>query len=305
MSDWWSTLRGVLSAPPSAASWQGLWQHLLLAPKHEHGHIVEYINAHLAQWPATLRVVSLSEAHRTLTDERGECLDITRCLQLDQDLPSKSFQPLAEWLAQSDITHLQNTPKQISPSFLLDVLRTMPLGSFVSLSLDAIPLGDKTLGALARIPKMSQLQSLSLRHCSIREAGMLELTRSPYLNLRSLALKKVGSGRHRLSELFRSPLVHDIETLRLEGDKIETKAITALCQTSQCNNLVSLTCCDSQLGDREARLLANANNLPSLVYLDLSRNNISSIGMAALSDSPQFANLHELRLDGNPCCNKP
>ena len=302
MSDWWSILRGILGMPPSEENWRTLWLHLLIAPSDEYEHITQYVNAHTASWPAAMREVRLTEVQRLVEEGLVWCLAIPRCLTLDANLSDRALQSLHEVLRGSEITHLQNIPGSLSLPFLLEVMTTRPLKSLRSLSVDRVVLGDKIIDTLARLPIVHNLQSLTLKHCQMGQAGMMQLTRSPYLSqLTELTLVHVGGARLRFPELFRAPMVHRLHTLHLEGDKMETEAISALCQSLQLKKLVSLTCCDSHLGDREARLLAQASNLRSLKELDLSANQIGPVGRDELTQSPHLQALERLCLDDNPC----
>jgi uncharacterized protein (TIGR02996 family) len=127
--------------------------------------------------------------------------------------------------------------------------------------------------ALADMPQLAHVRTLSLGECAILDKHLKPLLASRHLtNLRELELSVNRLGDAGACVVAESPRAASLTVLGLTNNEV---------------------------GNRGAEALAQSRHLSNLKRLDLRWNRIGEEGGRAIANSPSLANLEQLPLEGN------
>lgn len=199
-----------------------------------------------------------------------------------EDAPDKSFMPgpLLRFQRSIQGVHLSRSSRisdaEIDESF--ELLSTFPQLKW--LTLEGFHINPPRAAALARL---TQLESLALRTCSIDESCLATVLERAQLKYVSLA-----SSRFRETELarFREPPAQEtLRSLSLSNCPVTDQAAQLICG---CNQLEFLELDGTQVSDQGVKMLAR---LPRLKVLILDHTPVTDSGVAYLSATPQLVEL--------------
>jgi uncharacterized protein (TIGR02996 family) len=131
----------------------------------------------------------------------------------------------------------------------------------------------KNYAALAKMPELVHVRSLSVAECAIR-------------------------GKH-LKPLLASPHLTNLRELHLSSNRLGDAGTRVVAESPRVAGLTHLDLSESGVGDQGAEALAGAPHLSNLKTLLLRVNRIAAEGGRALANSPHLANLERLDLGGN------
>jgi uncharacterized protein (TIGR02996 family) len=131
--------------------------------------------------------------------------------------------------------------------------------------------------ALANMPELVHVRSLSVAECAIRAKHLKPLLASPHLsNLRELhlSLNRLGDAGARL--VAESPRAASLTHLDLSESGVGNQGVEALAQSPQLSNLETLLLRVNRIGEEGARALAHSPHLANLEWLDLGGNRLGA-----------------------------
>lgn len=106
---------------------------------------------------------------------------------------------------------------------------------------------------------------------------------------------------HLSNSTLRSTIARqDVRHVVIEGDSIERENLRAFLNSAIARKLHSLSLARLGLDDSTVKVLAAAENLRDLAWLDLSYNSIDTPGVEALATAPFLTSLRYVNLEGNP-----
>lgn len=256
-----------------------------------------------AEWEA-LRELSICDE----TTRDGGAKEIARCeafgslevLALDRD--DLYIHGAAALVSSKTLTSLRTLSldfNEIGAVGLRNMARVFDLPSLRSLSLVQNKISFEGIEALADAPGVSSLEVLDLYLNNTGDHGAEALARSSHLSsLRSLKLGSNHIGARGAKALADAASLSSLAWLNLQGNKkIGREGVDALVH-SEALALKGLSLSFCELGDDEAKLIANSPRMESLERLMLDYNNIGYEGVRALAESPYLSNLQALSLSG-------
>jgi uncharacterized protein (TIGR02996 family) len=167
---------------------------------------------------------------------------------------------------------------------LADLWRVAPITRLEFYDLNAVASGSdidfteswipvKNYEALANLPQLVHLRSLSVAECAIKDRHLKALLASPHLiNLREL---------------------------HLSGNRLGAAGARVVAEWPRAAGLTHLDLSESGVGDRGAQALAQSPYLSNLKTLLLQVSRIRAEGARALAHSPHLADLERLDLVSN------
>lgn len=141
---------------------------------------------------------------------------------------------------------------------------------------------------LAAARHLTSLRTLSLGRSRIGPSGLFSLAYSDYLEgLDRLYLMDSDIGDEGLVRLARSPVFKNLGALWASGCQIGDRGAAALAEVPE-GRLQSLVLGSNRITDQGAALLASAECLSKLLYLNMSGCDLSVVGAESLLNSPKF-----------------
>jgi uncharacterized protein (TIGR02996 family) len=131
--------------------------------------------------------------------------------------------------------------------------------------------------ALANLPELVHIRSLSVAECAIRAKHLKPLLASPHLsNLRELhlSLNRLGDAGARL--VAESPRALGLTHLDLSESGVGNQGAEALAQSPRLANLKTLLLRVNRLGEEGGRAIARSPHLANLEQLDLGGNRLGA-----------------------------
>jgi hypothetical protein len=207
----------------------------------------------------------------------ADCLSNLTSLALPYSLDDAAAEALARSAKLGRLVRLDASHGDVTVRGLRSLIESPRLPSLRELNCLHVRLGGPGDGeALAALPGLSRLRSLSLDCCYLPAEGTLALIRSPHLR--------------------------GVVRLGLWNDHVGDDGVRALVEAPWLAGLRELNLNHDGLTDAAAVALANCPALSRLRVLELNYNNgITDAGAAALADSPHLGRLLRLGLDGARC----
>jgi hypothetical protein len=138
------------------------------------------------------------------------------------------------------------------PSFAK--LLEAPLGALRRLAVRDVPLGDEGCRLLARSDRITALDTLELRGCSIGPAGASALCEARFQGVRRLGLDENPLGERGARALASAPALAGLERLGLASTEMGDEALRALCDSPHLPKTMILALDGRALGLRDAYL---------------------------------------------------
>jgi uncharacterized protein (TIGR02996 family) len=131
--------------------------------------------------------------------------------------------------------------------------------------------------ALANMPQLVHVRTLSVGECAIRGKHLKPLLASPHLtNLRELQLTSNRLGDTGARVVAESPRVAGLTHLDLSTNQIGNQGAEALAQSPYLANLKTLVLSFNHIGEAGGRALASSPHLSNLERLDLGGNQLGA-----------------------------
>jgi uncharacterized protein (TIGR02996 family) len=188
---------------------------------------------------------------------------------------------------------------------IVELMGSPRLAHLTGLAL-GLPIGDRTLQALAASPYLGRLRRLELRETRATAAGVQALCASSHLGrLTELELSNevTTDDASRLGDLgaralAASPLLGRLTRLSLSCADIGNAGVAALGAAAP-TRLTRLALDRNHFGDAGAQKLAASSLLAGLTHLDLAVNELGDAGALALAASARLTRLTHLNLFRN------
>lgn len=183
---------------------------------------------------------------------------------------------------------------------LIHVLRSYKNMNIVSADFSFNNMGAHALQKILSVPHWDQLQVLDLAYNDLNPEGAMTiashkaLNNIQVLNLAGNYLKDLGI------DMITQAAFPDLTYLDLSNNYIGPMGIVQLSNFFLTHNKLNvLSLCNNQINDRTAEIFAVLMQGTSLRILDLSDNDISSLGVKRLIELEFFKNLEQLILQSN------
>ncbi|RYF11977.1 MAG: hypothetical protein EOO40_02230, partial [Deltaproteobacteria bacterium] len=154
--------------------------------------------------------------------------------------------------------------------------------------------GRALVAGLRSLPRLTNLQALSLRNCGLNAAAIASLAEVTQL----AKLTELDLGDNSLGDEGTQALVAacqswpQLQVLRLQN--LSRAAAGTICAATQLHGLRSLQLSGHDIGDAAVQILARASHLAGLTSLALSCSTLTSVAAAQLVGLTHFANLRNL-----------
>lgn len=226
-------------------------------------------------------------------------LDGITSLNLNLLYPCESVSALLAWPGIARLTRLSLSGSWISEESATALAASPHLSALTHLDLARCGINAAGADALAASPHLTNLHHLDLSACKICGEGLVALLASPYLGgLTHLSLAACQLDAHDIAALAASPGLAGLTHLDLSNNKLSDVSLETLAASTTRAGLTSLMLEGCHIDD--AGLAALTTSHPrGWTCLDLSKNQISDVGLTVLAASPNLATLETLNLSSN------
>jgi uncharacterized protein (TIGR02996 family) len=217
----------------------------------------------------------------------------------DNDVDLAAAQALAE--GKPGLVELNvSESDSLTDEAALELIRSPRLGRLRRLGLWGTPVGLPTVEALCDTDRFFRCGELSLARCSITDAALNALTRSPHAALlRVLTAFEVDCTDGAAEVLAASPHLKGLRKLDLARSRIGPEGVEVLTDEAAFPELDELTLAGNALGDRGAVALARWGRRRGATNLLLHEVGLTAAGVAEMVRSGNLAGLEHLELADN------
>jgi len=281
-SELFGELRAILCQPPSEVLWSELCTLIEdVSPDVFVDTVSPYLEEHLSDWDASIRVAPSSWISRSLAGE---------------DVPQLYFTTM-----ELDVSELGDDAEVTDVTKIIEHYMHPYFHGLTALRASRSALAGALFVRVCHTPTFSNLEVLDVTGTTIGSQGALALARSEHLRkLRVVGIGWCGLDDEGALALARSEVVRTWETLDIEGNGIQEAASMALLRNPNFESLRDLKIGWNDIGDGGMRVLAEeAVFTEQVVNLGLENNSIEDHGVQALFSSPKLRGTKEVDLYNN------
>jgi uncharacterized protein (TIGR02996 family) len=230
-----------------------------------------------AQWrPAVERANELLQAHQAEWETiPPELAEVGRVCGLERGFPTWARCRITDF--PEDIAPHFPRFWQVAPVTQLDLYDTNAAAAFEDEDFQESWIRVENYEALANMPQLVHVRTLSVCECAIRAKHLAPLLASPHLtSLRELLLTSNCLGDAGARVVAESPRVAGLTHLDLNTNEVGDQGAEALAQSPHLANLKTLVLAFNHIGEEGGRALASSPHLVNLDRLDLSGNRLDA-----------------------------
>lgn len=263
----------------------------------EAGALAAHLAAAPALWGLELSNTQLSDADLELIATDAPLAQTLRSLDLSGNtISAKGWRTLTD-AQELRLEHLYLDGANLSAAQLKRLLYAPALAQLKTLSLAEIQLNAPALQALATWPGLAQLQRLSLNNTKLTDKNAQPLLSAPQLSsLHHLTLNNNPKlGPTSAQRIAQNEALLALKQLAISNTNIQSAGLAALLSSPNLPKLELLFAAECRCAD-DALAHISARELRSL---DLSLNDLTARGVAALASAPIAQTLRHLSLRAN------
>lgn len=258
--------------------------------------------------------IPLTDVRREELERRDETLFLTHSAEWDRPFKEMGVTPLYDRGVVSGVTSsAKNLLRQVTAPARMWIGEEPLLGQLLRehpsiRDVTVTDVTDDEAKALAKLPSLVDVQSLSFQEGCLSAKGVSALGNAPCLrHLKHLAFDNnsigpfINDGRDD-DPMLRLGLskLRGLRTLTISNNAIDDGQVAILARSPVVMNLEVLALENNRISDAGVTALAKSPQLKELTGLHLSGNAVGEQGASVLADSAAFRRLEWVKLKGNP-----